>query len=327
MAQDHATFEINGDELIARDGNRVVASGTDHQKVAETAEEYFNTLRNERVKTAHNEKRATATHITTPNGETGKILGRTASLYSDVITVRMDKGGEIRHFDTFVGDGLEFTASDETPDSPIDFFQTRLDESYDHGREGLTARLQELDSIREGASRLAASGPAYEDGRQLHQIVLMANAERNEVREALSYLESADAESFALPVRQYSAVEQASTGRGDDWLEIVAQEMVAEVEDTDFDNLLEEGPTKFVSDLDMGALGNEGVVSGMASEFIHAKTAGYQGEEVEEYRHQFVAATEMARRQELRYRKDEAHKEAATHEASVTDAPDESLFL
>jgi hypothetical protein len=329
MAQEFATFVFDGEKMTAFDGNRVIASGTDHQHVAETAEAYFDSLKNEKDKKTHDDKVASATHITTPNGETGKILGRTASIFSDTITVRLDKGGEIRHYETFVDSGIDFhTKEANVPESPIEHLAQRLDETYAHGRQGLTERLADLNDIKESASRLA-SVASFEDGRKLHQIVLTASAEKNEVTEALDHLITADAEAFAAPERQYVAVEQAEMGRsaGNDWLEVVAQEMIAESDAEDFDKLASEGPTTFVANLELGALGNEGVIRQMASEFIMGKTAGYQGPEVEEFRTRFVAASEMARRQELLYRKDEMRQEATVREASVSDAPDESLFL
>lgn len=327
MAQEFPTFTYDDDKVVAFHGNTVVASGTDFSKVRDTAYEYFDELKKEAQTKDGEEARRTATHITTPNGDDGTILGRTAGLWSDEITVRFDNG-QIRRYATYVGDGLEYSVKQaaDAPKSPIEYFERRLDEVTEPGRKGLTARLNVLEDVRKGAARLAATASST-DGQALHRIVLTADAERSEVRDALEYLANADAEAMTPPTRQYTAVEQADMGRSDSWLDVVAKEMVAESEEEDFDKLLDEGPTKFVSGLETGALGNAGTVRELAAEHIHARTAGFQGEAVEEYRTQFVASTEMARRQELRYRKDELHKEAAVHEAASTDAPDEALFL
>jgi hypothetical protein len=327
MMAEYATFVTDGDRMIAFDGDHVIASGTDHTKVAATAEEYFGELRKENDRKDSEAKRSSATHITTPNGDTGTILGRTASVFSDAITVRFENG-QIRHYDTFVGDGLEFSKREASvPDNPVDYFQSRLDETFDHGRDGLVSRLDVLDDVRQGATRLASAGVSFADGQKLDSIVLTASAERNEVREALDHLVTADAEAFAPPVRQYQAAEQASVGHSDDWLGVVAAEMIAESEAQDYDKLLEEGPTMFISALETGTLGHEGSVREMASEHIHSKTAGFEGEAVDDYRSKFVASTELARRQELSYRKETAHKEAAVIKTAAEAAPDEALFL
>lgn len=327
---DYPTYAFDGDTAVAFHGSNVIASGTDLSKVAETADQYFESLRSEQKTRAAEHERQAATHITTPNGEKGVILGRTASIFSESITVRF-ANGQIRHYDTFVGDGLTFTkeASDDAPKSPVEYFQRKLDEAAEPGHKGLTARLEALDEIRRGASHLAGQGVSIADAQALDRIVLTATAERNEVREALDHLAAVDAEAMVPPTRQYVAVEQAALGRSanDNWLEVVAQDMIAESEAEDFDQLLEEGPTTFVSSIEDGAIGNAGIVRQMASEFIHSKTAAYQGEAVESYRERFVAAAEAARRRELSYRKDVAHKEASVKEASVANVPDEALFF
>lgn len=328
MASLSPTYVSNGQgEIAAFHGNQVIASGSDYAKVAETAEQYFEELSNVRKKKETAQARESATHITTPNGEKGVILGRTSSLFADHITVRFSNG-QIRSYDTFVGDGLKYTTEQENaPTSPVEYFQRQLDEAPTPGREGLTARLDTLDAVKRAASHLASQGVSYADGQALHQIVLTANAERNEVREALEYLVTADHEAMAPPKQAYRAVEQASLGHGNDWLEVVAQEMVAESEGQDFDKLLQDGPTEFVSSLEAPALADTGLVLSLASEHIHGKTAGFEGPEVEEYRERFVAATELARRREASYRQ-EVSQETVTKEASTTqNAPDEALFL
>lgn len=328
MASLSPTYASDGNgTVVAFHGNQVIASGTDYAKVAATAEEYFNSLRHEQNKKTEAATRQAATHITTPNGEKGVILGRTSSVFSDTITVRFENG-QIRHYDTFVGDGLKFSKENpNTPSSPIEYFHRKLDEAAAPGKAGLTARLNTLNEVKRGAAHLASQGVSDADGQKLHAVVLAADAERNEVAEALDHLNASDAEAMTAPKQAYQAVEQASLGRGDDWLEVVAQEMVAESEGQDFDKLLREGPVEFVSGLDTGAIANAGVIAGLARDHIVGKTAGFQGKAVEEYRDRFVAAAEQARRQEFTYRTEVA-KETHTKQASVADnVPDDALFM
>jgi hypothetical protein len=65
----------------------------------------------------------------------------------------------------------------------------------------------------------------------------------------------------------------------------------------------------------------------MALSHIAEKTAGYVGDEVEEYRSAWIARAEVARRQELASRKETLTREAAKVEETISDAPDEALFM
>jgi hypothetical protein len=65
----------------------------------------------------------------------------------------------------------------------------------------------------------------------------------------------------------------------------------------------------------------------MAYSHIVSKTAGFQGEEVEDFRDKFVARVEVARRHELASRKETTKKEAAATEDVQSNAPDEALFM
>jgi hypothetical protein len=322
MATSHPTYAYQDDQIIAFDGNQVIASGTDFAKVAETADEYFGALRKQKEHTA----RAEAKYVITPNGERGTILGRTASLWSDEITVRYDNG-QIRHYDTFTAD-LSFTSAEETPKNPLDYFQARLDEAVNPTRQGLVARVEELNDIRQSAGRLITAGVTTGDAAKLHQIVLTAETEKREVAEALEHLATVD-EAIEFPTQQYTAYEQASLGRAgnDDWLEVVAKEMIAESEATDFDKLASDGPTIFVGSLDDAVVAHAGVTRELAEGYIHGKTAAFQGEEVANYRDQFIANVEVARQRETSYRTKVAKTAAVEKEASISDAPDEALFL
>ena len=322
------TYAYEGDKVIAYDGTTEIASGTKFSKVAAKAEEHFSELSGIREAQDHVKVRDSATHITTPNGERGVILGRTQGLWSDEITVRFDNG-QIRHYATYADDGLEYEAAVESTPHISEFLQARLDEMPDPTIAGLTARINELKSIRNDVGRLITAGVSHGEAERLHGIALGAELETRECREALAYLQDAEETAIVPPKQSYHAVEQADMGHtaSDDWLEVVAQQMVAETESQDFRKLLEDGPTLFVSSLDDGAIGHTGTVRELAEQHIHSKTAGFQGDEIEEYRSQFVARTELARRREASYRQEVSKQEVLRVEASLDDAPDEALFL
>lgn len=319
-------FDDSG-KVIAFDGERAIADGTDFERVAAAANEYFDVVRQEHEHKATETERREATHITTPNGEEGTILGRTSTVFSDHITVRF-ANGQIRHYETFVGDGLTFSkqAAADAPKSPVEFFQRQLDEAIDPTRAGLTARIETLETIRKNATHLASQGVSYADGQALHQIVLTADAERNEVQEALDYLVAADGEAMTPPKQSYAAVEQADLGHAGDWLEVTAQQMVTESMAVDYDKLTAEGPTLLVSSLDNPVLASADTVREIAQNHIASRTAGFKGEAIEKYRESFVFDTELARRRESLYREQKT-QETVQKEASAPEAPDEALFL
>ena len=323
------TYEYHGDEVRAVYNGHVIAHGTDFAKVAMSAEEYFNSLRSKRKMDEHDAARKSATHITTPNGAKGEILNRVAGLWGEQeITVRFENG-QIRRFDTLAGDEkLSYTR--EQPDQPKNIreaMQRSLDEDYDHGIAGLTNRLKMLADIRREAAASASVESNPVELNALHQMVLAAEYEAQEVKEALEHLQSADVEAYMPP--SFAAVEQADLGRakGDTWLDVVARQMISESEAEDYDKLLEEGPTELVSNLDDAAVHDASVVREAASDFIMGRTAGFQGEKVQEYREAFVAKCEQARRQDLMYRQ-QVQAEATQKEAATTEnVSDEALFL
>lgn len=325
------TYKYEGDQVFAYHGKTVIAKGTEFSKVAETAEEYFNELRKQNKKRDKESSKREATHVTTPNGLKGQIVSRLPTIWGDEITVRL-ANGEIRRYDTAVDDdSLVFTAEHaNAPKNPIEYFEHRLEEVAEPGRPGLTARLNVLNEIREEAGRLVTAGVSHADEQKLHNVVLAAEAEKLEVKEALDHLEAADAEAYVPPAPfQTNVIDQAPMGRAanDSWLDVTARQMIAESEEQDFHKLLEEGPTMLVTELETPALADTGTTAEAAYAHVMAKTAGFEGAEVEAYREKFVAATELARRAELVYRKDNAHKEAATKEASVENVPDEALYF
>jgi hypothetical protein len=320
---DFPTYEFEGDQIVAKHSGTVVANGTDFAKVAETAEEYFNTLRAEKAK----KSRKQATHIITPNGMQAEILGRTASLWDDEITVRF-QNGQIRHFNVSHGEGanLRYVAEVPVAENRVQDLQKKVDAIYTPHKEGLIARLNELEEIRHTAKTYILESQSAAEQDQLHKIALSADHEKLEVKEALEYLTSVD-EAYEVPTRQYVAVEQASLGKSDSWLEVIANDMANESASQDFDKIMQEGPRLLVAALDDGAIQDASIVREIALGDVQAKTAGFVGSEVDDYRIQYVAATEVARQKEASGRKQNMAREASVKEASMENATDEGLFL
>jgi hypothetical protein len=320
-------FDEHGN-TVAFLGDKALVGGSDFAAVVKEANEHVEALTQEETLQREAQQRLEATHIVTPNGERGTILGHTQGLWSDEITVRLDNG-QIRRFATYIGDGLEYqTEQAKPPESPAEYFKSKLASDYNTDLAGLTKRLALLENVRQDAANLIAQHKTAAI-EQLHEIVLLANAERNDIKAAIAFIEQSNAEAFAPPKQAYQAVAQADLGHSgsDNWLDVVAHEMIAESENQDFDKLLREGPTVFVAKLDSGIVGDAGVVRDLAQNFIYERTAGFKGEEVDEFRKQFVANVEVARKKDFQYRRDEAAEQQKRVASETEHAPDEALFF
>lgn len=326
------TYVNEGGEVLAFFEKRVIASGTNFAKVEKDALEYLEGLDKERKFTTSENAKKAATHVETPNGLKGEILGRQTGLWGEKdVTVRFENG-RIAKFSAHAGndDDLKYTSerTAATASSPTEALQAVLDEHYAHDMGSLSTRLTTLDRVIGEASQHIA-GASFVDSDRLDKIVLAAEHEKNEVGEALAYLQQADSEAIAPPTHTAQVVEQASLGRahGDSWLDVTARQMIAETEGQNFDKILAEEPALLAADLETGTLADQGSTAEIALSHITAKTAGFTGAEVESYRELFVAATEQARRTELKERQESTHKQAAKQEEETVDAPDDVLFM
>jgi hypothetical protein len=328
MADSTPTYTFEGDEVFAIFAGQVIASGEDIDEVEQSALEYLDAHKVTADADAKADKKRKATHIVTPNGVEGQIMGRTPTVWGEQITVRL-ANGTISHYNTR-GDETYITKKEASTDqSPIELLEQRLAAEYDHGKAGLVERLHELRDVAQEATRLASAGAPYSIERQLDTIRTSAVAESAEVKTALDYLESSDAESFIPDAPfQMHAAEQVEFGhRSNDWLEVVAADMVEEAKGTDFEKLMTEGPGVFVADLEPATLADAGTVRELAYSHIIGKTAGFEGDEVVTYRNDFVARVEAARRREASAHKATTKKEAAVEHEAHVNAPDEALFM
>lgn len=322
------TFE--GDEIFAIHEGKVIASGTDMESVEGEAVAYLDSLKTTRDQVAKAEAKKEATHIVTPNGLKGKILSRVAGVYGEEISVRFENGQFATlhaHADTqFVKEDHRTAAAG----SPVSKLAASLDSKYPHDKASLRARHAELGEIAREAHRLIVAGAPYSVQVELDGIRSAAEVEAREVKEALDHLDAVDAESF-IPDAPFQpvVVEQESMGRGhgNSWLDTVTQQMIEESEAVDHEKLINEGPGLLVSDLETPALADAGVTREVALSHVIAKTAGFTGEKVDEYRQAFLTRVEEARRHELAERKASTQKEAAVEQEAEVNAPDDALFI
>lgn len=317
MTDVHYHFE--GDTVYAIHEGRVVASGkTDKMDEVESdATNYLKGLKAEKDE----KKRKSATHVVTPSGLKGQVLQRTASVWGDEITVRFENG----QVTTFSAHGVKDWMNEKTASTnPVEGLDSRLGKTYDHTRDALVQRHRDLVEIYHEAKSLITSGVSYADQQKLDSIIVTAEAEGEQIVQAIDHIDAGEVEAYRMP--EHQVVEQADMGRSDNWLDAVVQDMVDESAGTDFEQILQDDPTLLAAGLDDGIVADQGASRELALSHIRSKTAGYVGDDVEEYVAQFVARFEAARRRELSTRTTDTRKEAATATSRVEDAPDEALF-
>lgn len=241
-----------------------------------------------------------ATHVTTPNGLKGQILGKVKGVWGDQVTIRLENG-RIAKFDVSPETDLSFTNERVAASSPLDSLQTRLDEMPDGTKSSLTARIKELKSIKNDASALFRSASAIDESA-VHNLVVQADYELRETTDALAALE--DAEPYAAPAPfDTGVVEQESLGGGaSTWLDDTLGQMIEEAEATDFDQMMEEEPDTLVAEMETPALEDAAGVQEYALAHVNSKTAGLEREAVADFKAEFLRRVEAARLAELTQR-------------------------
>jgi uncharacterized protein YdbL (DUF1318 family) len=266
-------------------------------------------------------KKKSATHVVTPNGVKGTVLQRTASLWGESVTVRLENG-EVKSYDVR---GVKDWMVEKTASSnPVEGLDQRLAKSYNHDRASLVARHRELVELYHEAKTLITSGVSYTDQKKLDSIIVTAEAEGEQIKQAIDHIDEGNVEAYQMPEQQ--VVEQADLGRSDNWIDAIVQDMVAESESNDFEQILQDDPTLLAAGLDDGIVADHGASRELALSHVRNKTAGFVGEDVDGYVAQFLARFEAARRRELSTRTTDTRKEAAAATSHVEDAPDEALF-
>lgn len=263
-----------------------------------------------------------ATHVITPNGLKGRILGKTKDMWGDTVTVRFENG-RIVQFP--VSDEMRYASEKEEVLSVTASLRERLNASTDGDRDSLIARVGELKSIRREAQvKIANDGASFADEAELDNISVEAGTELNEVVAALDHINDEAIEAYRPPTMHVA--EQASLGGNDGtWLDDTFSNMVSEANHTDYDKLMSEGPEAFVAELETPALADSGVTREMASSHIRSKTAGANPDARESFETAWIDRVETLRRKEILNRKTKAKKEAAA-ETDHSNLPDDILF-
>jgi hypothetical protein len=318
MEAANPTYVFQNGRVFAIVAGKVVASGSDVEQVEAILAAPEDTLPK------------TATHIVTPNGLKGQILGRHNDVWGDTVTVRFENG-QIRSFHTAASDDYDFIS--EEPEAPqrtaAEELEERLDEDFATDKESLTDRLDALADIEHKAAA-AIRTASHDDSFKLDGIVTMARHEAAEIRTALeAYDDNYAQNGYAAPAPfQMEAAEQESVGGGNSsWLDHTLSEMIAEAEATDYDNFMDEGPEALVADTEDAALADAGVVRAMASSHVRSRVAGVDPAAAAAFESAFLERVEQVRRQEVNNRKHAAKIEKEASVAEDFTGPDDALFM
>lgn len=262
-----------------------------------------------------------ATHIITPNGLKGQILGKTKGLWSDQVTIRLENG-RIAKFDVTPDSDIEYVAEGKTASSPYARMSEVLDSDVDPSRSGLKKRIAELKVVKQEAKSNFRSA-SYVDESTLHNIIVEADAQIQEAMDAIEHMDNSTP--YAPPEPQ--VFEQESMGGNDSsWLDHALQEMVQEAEATDFDQVMEEQPETMVAELETPALEYSQGVQDYALSYVRSKTAGLDKQAVAEFTREFLARVEAARLAELELRGEETRESISKNASVDSDGPAEGLF-
>jgi hypothetical protein len=318
------TYIFDNDQVYAMVDNKVVASASDldtlERKLACTCGHGC-----EGDCSGCDECKKTASYIVTPNGLKGTILGRTASVWGEQVTVRLENG---RIVSLPVGEGMKFAAADtEVQANPVVGLRTRLAASAERfDKWGLSERFKELETIKREAQSYIANGDSNQVDLDLNDIVVEATFEQGEIKEAMEALANGEAEAFEAPAPfNINVVEQGGPSRGDSWLDAPLGEMIAEAAATDYEKLMDEGPEAFVAELDAPVLADASTTRSLASSWIRSHTAAADETLRENYEQVWLARVEDVRRGAYAQVKEATKKEAAAQD-DLPDSPDEALF-
>jgi len=271
-----------------------------------------------------------ATHVVTPNGLKGKILGRVAGLWEDEVTVRFENG----RVAALPVSKLTFAKEEEEEheDDEIKELEKKVEASLgSYKPAAIEDRVRELDQIKAQASSLIDSKLSDADLARVGNVITQANYELNEIDEVIQGLEEQRIAAFEAPAPfKMTVVEQGGPtgGRESNWLSSTFNEMVVEANNTDYTKLMDEGPEAFVAGLDREVLADSGAVRSIAASWINSKTAAADDDVREKYEKVWLGRVEEQRRASLSEIKDDMHKEAAAKESVDYDSiGDDSLFI
>lgn len=253
--------------------------------------------------------RRTATHVKTPNGLKGTILGRTPSFWGETVTVRFSNG-HVSQLPVASKD-LEFITESKTEATPVEKIAAVVDaEILSADFETLKSRLTKLDEVKVFATTLArTTNLSHDELISINSNLAKARAEVEEINEVLSA--QADVE------EDYTSYRPAPREFEQSWLDRIASEETAPPVEED----QEERVSNFINSLSDDTLANGSLVSQIAFDRVSSETQDLDAVE------SFIEVSELTR-QAVQASRREARKIAKTaSDHALSQATDESIFL
>jgi hypothetical protein len=271
-----------------------------------------------------------ATHIMTPNGLKGKILGRVKGLWDDEVTVRFENG----RVASLPVSSLTFARIEDEDEkgedeiAKLEQIVAKVIEAADASTIG--ARVKELDVLKSKAASLIGDGLSDSDLLRVGSVLAQANYEYSEIEDRVRAIEEERVAAYEPPAPfKMHVVAQGGPTNGSDagWLDATLNDMIVEANSTDYEKLMDEGPEAFVAGLHTSMIADAGGVRTAASEWIRSKTAAADDDVRERYEKVWLSRIEDVRRSALAQVKQEMHKQAAASESvNYDNIPDDSIF-
>lgn len=294
LSNPKVTYSFKGDGVDAELDGKVIASGANVAEAETAAHKAMS------EKTA---SRKTATHITTPNGLKGKVLGRTPSLWGEEVTVRFENG----HISKLPTSRLSYS-TEESSEDPLARIASILATPVQDEIHSLTARLDALQEIPRLAAKIASS--LGHDGLvSLDQHVMTARAESLEIKEAIASKQDELAQEYE-PYRPEARAYEES------WLDRVAAEEVEAAQEEPLDTRV----ARFVTALSTDTLADGSLVA----QIVYDKVSSESNDE--EYIENFIEAAEQIRQTEHIARREATKQAHVASQQALSEATDEGLF-
>lgn len=258
----------------------------------------------------------------TYNGVQGRIVAR----YEDVWGTEFAKFAT--EFGTYDVPVQNIQPAEAAPTAgPVEEIETFLGEIDPPGTtvDSIDARSDNLNQVVQAvASVMRDKTIGLATQQRLDEIALTARIELGELKEARKVAELQENAEYlqAQPAPQITPAGNQAYGPGgaDHWLDQTHQDMMAEVEQQPFEQIIAEQPQLLVDDMETPMLRDEQAVQEFALSHIRHLTAGTKPD-VEKA---FVEAMDKARIEALANRKTVVAKTAST---DTYDGPDEALFF
>jgi hypothetical protein len=196
--------------------------------------------------------------------------------------------------------------------------------------DGIDARMENVHQVYQAASNLIRSASlSLSQQMRLDEIALSAQLELGDLKRARKLALQGEMQEWADGLPKYEIGKGVGGGTGvgpqdGDWLDAVHQDMTAEAEAVNYDQIVAEQPEMLMHDLPPAVVGDQGAVQQIAEGYADNVAVGLEPVAASKFKTAFVTRVESVRRDALANLKTEMKREASIE---VDNGPDEGLFL